>query len=616
MKRLFWVLWASLSLTLLAFLFFVAGFPGETRRVTLSQAVIMLDNSETPPAVFSGEVIRLPDMWRLSRPDFHGAAWYRLSLPPGLPDAEPVGVVALTVIGRMSIWQGGQRLSSGVSRNDNGRMGTQAGFYVELANTSDDLFLRVEGWRLLQPGIGVLAVGPLAEVELAFAVRQHIVISGSIVMLTICFLSGLWAAFVWQLNPSDQRFLWFAIFGGLISMVIFLGMLIDSGYDYLSPRLHLTITLAGYAVLSVAKFIFETAGLRKPIFGRGLFAVAVIILLPLPVLYQPTVPFPYALWVDGIMVLVGIVCVWTMLRAFITRPSTPIIMLLIGCALTLGVGVQSILQAWVVQFSGMPPLAQFGPLPLIAAMGAVLLTRLRWQQLRIAAANRRLARRIAARERELGQSHARILTLEVQRATEVERSQMTRDMHDGLGNQLVTSIRMAERGSLSQIETVQLLRETLDELRIVIDASSADDAEFDDQLAKLGRRMTPRFQTIGVDLAWDVSDAGHLHLDRKKRLSLLRVIQEALTNCLKHAQASRVTVSDTWENDTYVLQVADNGVGMSSRQPGGGGYGHKNMQRRMTELGGSLEVISADNGTTIRIELSAGLRTPARDPGA
>ena len=86
--------------------------------------------------------------------------------------------------------------------------------------------------------------------------------------------------------------------------------------------------------------------------------------------------------------------------------------------------------------------------------------------------------------------------------------------------------------------------------------------------------------------------------------NLLRIGQEALTNVIKHSQATRVKIELAFQPRQAVLQVADNGIGFVPEQavgPADGHFGLLGMSERAKRLGGQLELVSAPGkGTTVR----------------
>ncbi len=94
---------------------------------------------------------------------------------------------------------------------------------------------------------------------------------------------------------------------------------------------------------------------------------------------------------------------------------------------------------------------------------------------------------------------------------------------------------------------------------------------------------------------------------RPVETALFRIVQEGLTNILRHASASSVVVRLLQQHDLVTLEIFDDGVGFDSqrldmRETGGRGFGLRGIQERATILGGSLEIDSAiGKGTTLRI---------------
>ena len=92
--------------------------------------------------------------------------------------------------------------------------------------------------------------------------------------------------------------------------------------------------------------------------------------------------------------------------------------------------------------------------------------------------------------------------------------------------------------------------------------------------------------------------------------SLYRLVQEALTNITKHAQASRVELTLLHRDDVVELSVSDNGVGFDPHDTGDG-LGLVGMRERVALAGGNLEIVSAPGkGATLRARLPPRRLTP------
>jgi signal transduction histidine kinase len=236
-----------------------------------------------------------------------------------------------------------------------------------------------------------------------------------------------------------------------------------------------------------------------------------------------------------------------------------------------------------------------------AVIGAVRVdafAKARSQQERL---NRELDERLAARERELNETHQQVLKLERERSVSGERQRILRDIHDGLGSQLVSSMQLVERGELTPAAVAEVLRECIDDLRLAIDSLKPVG---DDLLAVLGNfryRMEPRLAQAGVRLEWQVdADARSPALSSEQVLHTLRIVQEAVANALKHANPTLVRLRYAETGGGWQLEVADDGPGLAAHAEGHG-EGLTNMRARANQAGLRVEVMGSKSGTCVRI---------------
>jgi signal transduction histidine kinase len=180
-----------------------------------------------------------------------------------------------------------------------------------------------------------------------------------------------------------------------------------------------------------------------------------------------------------------------------------------------------------------------------------------------------------------------------ERAIADERQRIMQDMHDGLGSQLLTSLALAERGALDGPGMAQLLRESIDDMRLAIDTLSPGKDGLLEALGNLRYRLEPRFRAAGIELRFQAHDLpDRLTVPPEAALQILRVLQESLTNVLKHAgPASRAWVRLQWRPDALELSVLDDGRGASAAMVGsdGEGQGVRGMVERAQLHGGRLE---------------------------
>jgi signal transduction histidine kinase len=236
-------------------------------------------------------------------------------------------------------------------------------------------------------------------------------------------------------------------------------------------------------------------------------------------------------------------------------------------------------------------------------MGANLVdafAKARTQQERI---NEELDARLAEREREIAIEHGRVLQLQRERVAAEERERIVRDIHDGLGSQLISSILLVEAGTLAGPAVATVLRECVDDLRLAIDSLKPAGNELLLVLGNFRYRMEPRLAQASVRLDWQIA-ANDMSpsLSSDQVLHTLRIVQEAFTNALKHARPRCMTVH--YESRCmagWTLAVSDDGEGFNLAAQEGRGDGLRNMRARAMQIPAALEICSGPGGTTVRI---------------
>jgi signal transduction histidine kinase len=208
--------------------------------------------------------------------------------------------------------------------------------------------------------------------------------------------------------------------------------------------------------------------------------------------------------------------------------------------------------------------------------------------------------------RELEASRDRVVALERERATRSERVRLQRELHDGLGAQLVGALAIAEREPAPGASLPAALRGALGELRVAVDSLDAEERELVEVLGSLRARLEPLVQGTGIEFSWRVGDvASARRIPPDHAIHLLRMLQEAIANAVKHASPGRIEVrsGDAARAGARVafVEVQDDGGGFAAPAPG---RGLENMRRRAEQIGGDLEVASGAGGTRVRLWLA------------
>ncbi|TXK24916.1 histidine kinase [Ottowia sp. GY511] len=227
-------------------------------------------------------------------------------------------------------------------------------------------------------------------------------------------------------------------------------------------------------------------------------------------------------------------------------------------------------------------------------------------------ANTTLIDRLAEQEEILAETHARLRSVEREQTLLQERQRLMRDMHDGVGSSLMSALRVVEHGDTDRVDLAQVLKECIDDLKISIDSLEPVDADLLTLLANLRFRMGPRLEGAGLALDWQVNELPLLPwLDSASALHILRIIQEVLTNVIKHSGATRITVATAEAEDAGTpgveVAITDNGRPFQPPSPAEtppARRGLSNVRSRAHALGAHIDwVHTPEGGTRFRMWL-------------
>lgn len=192
----------------------------------------------------------------------------------------------------------------------------------------------------------------------------------------------------------------------------------------------------------------------------------------------------------------------------------------------------------------------------------------------------------------------------MERMTQVrERNRLAREIHDTLGHTLTGIIMGADAGlalfdvapeeSKKRIQVVaQSARDGLTDVRRSIKALRPDALEHS-SLAEALEGLVENFRlTTSAQIAY-YQGAGELNLDADEEDALYRVVQEGLTNAVRHGRADRISIRVMRTGDLVTVSVQDNGTGCAKLEEG---FGLRHMRERLDMLGGTLSYGNLDSG--------------------
>lgn len=223
--------------------------------------------------------------------------------------------------------------------------------------------------------------------------------------------------------------------------------------------------------------------------------------------------------------------------------------------------------------------------------------------------------RVSEQERrraEGAESELRRLSNQLVKVQEEERKTISRELHDEVG-QILTGLRM-ELGTLSnldrelgfpqRLESVkQLTEEALRSVRnlaLLVRPAMLDDLGLQPALQWQAKEFSRRHGVpVSVNIQGELGDLPESH-----RLCLYRAVQEAMTNCGKHADAKRVSITVKLHGNLVSVSVHDDGRGFDPTRIHTHGLGLLGMKERVRALEGSIAVTSEPGqGTLLTLEL-------------
>lgn len=581
----------------------------------IRHAQILLAGGTTPPpdeAPWQPQT--LPDDWSRSRPDHGGDAWYRIELEEIAEGEAPLALY----VPRLSMT--GTAFLNGVALGELGRLEepmTRLWYRPQLYRIPRSLLVsgrnvvhvRIRAYPDSQGGLSVVHFGPatpLAERWSSHVFRQVTamqVTTGITAALTLLVLVA-WAVLRWH-----AAYGWFGLATAFWTLHALLVLTIDIPVDVLVWEVAILSTLA-WVIVAMMMFALRFAELRRPRLERAALAYAALlpVLLWLAGLHQIFVVANVCLLV---LILIGIYEFTILLDVARRLRSIESFLLVAAAVWVLLLGIHDWLTRQGVWSYAEPFEMHYG-LP-------VLFVSIFWNLLgQVAAArratenmNRELEARVRGKTEELERSSERIRSADAARTLAAERERIMRDMHDGVGSKLIATRQLAERGALSPAELTGLLDECIDDLRLMIDSLEPAEGDLLTVLGNLRYRLEDRLARQGIALDWHVSDLPAFpELSSRDMLQILRIVQEAFTNVIKHARATRVELGAGLAADgrSVRITVHDDGLGLRDLTGGSAtrGRGLGNMSQRARAVGGRLEVMGEAGGCLVSLELPVG----------
>jgi signal transduction histidine kinase len=581
------------------------------------------------PAGRSAEPVTLPDNWDSTHPSGSRYVWYTLAFdaPPDWRDAA-LGVYLPAVGMNAALYLNGMRMGS------IGRMEEPVTrhFYTPLlfqmptgllkaSGERNVLQILVVGYPKHRNGLGEVYVGPMEPLRSAWQWRSFWQNTGTLISSTLTLMLGTYVLMLWARERSNAVFGWFglaALVWGLRNLNLVVTELPLSNLLWSKLSVIGAVGFVGFFALFTLRYceFADPCPAEAPESSLGWqqrVIWAFMGVAPAALLMGEDFEKTRAIFKLVGFFGIALTC-WTQAKltslAWRIRSTETILIALAGV-----VYIALMLNDYTVtndqQSLGQYYLRQYAALPLFIAVGTMLTRRYIAALEQTRKNSDSLQTQVQEQHDLLARNFEKLRHVEREQTQALERERLMRDLHDGLGLHLLSAMVQARTPGADMALLSSTLQDCLDDLRVAVDSLAGDERDPVAVLGTLRFRMAPRMEAAGVQLAWKIDDhIPELHwLDPHKVLHLLRIVQEALTNAMRHSQATVVTMSvrnGCIGNAMGCVEVAvsDNGIGLlSGSSPRQGGHGLDNMRVRANSLGGWLRVDGGPPGCTVVLTL-------------
>jgi signal transduction histidine kinase len=585
----------------------------EVQELRQARAVITVDGTTELTTV------SLPYHWDRQHHGSPGTGTFEVPFSlPAEPDI-PYALYVLRLGNAYEVWLNGTLLQrNGDLTRFNGADYAKAPRYIEVPPQllqRQNLFriiIRADGGR--RGGLARLLVGPDTEVQEYYARDFRWQIAGSLAVVILSSLVGMVALMLWLTQSDPTQAGWrkrdsLYLYAGLAELAWALRVadkLIENppvSWLWWSP---LMAVCASCWICSMTMFCIKVAGwdeqgrLSRCKAGLGLFFLAGLFVGAASQYWQsPALLTTYYILASAWCMPFALIYMALAARSGARRAHVLVAVVLLA---NVAIGLRDLLVFRLSDSFGDNSWLRYSSMLFGLTLGYIALTRFRAASTQARDLMANLSARVAQKEAELAHSYQKLEQLAREQERASERTRILRDMHDGVGSHISTAIRQLQSGRASSDAVLLTLRDSLDQLKLSIDAINLPTGDVTALLANLRYRLEPRFAASDIELQWDVDLLEPVQrLDANAMRQLQFMVFEALSNVLQHAQASVLRIEARAAGAGVVLRTIDNGRGFDVTAPLRKGL--SSMRERAQIIGARLHMHSAPGRTVVEIHL-------------
>ena len=591
----FWLVFAALSA-------FATQAPPDNTLVTMAQGEFVKSADPQPPGdQAEWRPARLPDIWKVSHATADGTGWYRFRFDyPALSQKSLYGLYLSRLSLNAEAFLNGEKIGSGgafeepIARHWNRPL--LFAIPPHLLKPQDNLLMvRVIAPSHSQGMLSPPQIDTLENLQPRFEEARFIRITLNQTSSLLIVGIGLLMLSLWWRRKQDTAY-------GLFGLAAFVWALQSLNFYIITaplptPQWELFVNASFQAIATLWLIsLLDFVGIRLKRFNQLLWGI--LILSPLTLLLTPAAHFTDMtdFWhlVTMTVVIAGLILLakegfmhWNK-DARVLLMTLSIILLFAFHDWLIHTNMTA-LNHWV---SNEEYLMQFSAPVLFLIVGLMMTSRYvgalnDYEQL-----NQQLEQRVVSKHEELNQNFQQLQSILKEQASLEERERIYQDLHDDLGAKLLTLVYRAQDSN-----NAELARSALQDLRDVVSRAGTEHIPLTDAMADYRIECEKRLSDVHIQLVWQIEmKADHLLLTQPQVLNLGRIIREAVSNVIRHAQASQVTVNLSSRESHLSLTVSDNGIGLPTESASSKGRGLHNIQKRATLLGGEVQFAALTTG--------------------
>ncbi|NVM87577.1 hypothetical protein FHT32_001216 [Variovorax sp. SG517] len=561
--------------------------------------------------------VELPFRWDHEFPGRGGKATYRIELPAAAVPAGKSAALLLSGAGNQVAISFNDALVAsygtlGVPNYDASKSNLLVPVPAVLQQDGQPQSLVVRTTIQRQRGAGLASIhyGPEASLAAVYRARQNWRNTSAIVYAVSLLLMGGIAGGLW-LRQRDALY-------GCFALAALSG--VARNLDRVWPDMAIPWPLWGAIVAVcyachiglIARFVLLVLERNPPWLVRSIHAALALSVTLACASFAFAQPL---LWTGGLVILqcISIICLpYVVYGALVDRRRIAGVLMAAG-TLAILAGAHDLLLVRMGLFGGAYyTLTAHAMFFFVMILAGLVVERYSRTVADYRALNANLAARVAEREDQLRSAFDTMRQQQQEQAVLLERQRIMREIHDGVGSQLVGLLNVVTQARPDRSVIEEHVKLALDEMRMAVDSLQPTHDDLATVLATLRYRLQPRLDAAGIELVWDVEVIPQLEpFAAQAALQLQRILLEAFTNVLKHAGATRIVMHASWhgkETPSLVrIMLTDNGRGLPSVQANSGrtGHGIANMRARAQSIGARLQIETADpaaGGTRMQLD--------------